>query len=59
MTITENMERPSSVNVNAIRKPKGNLMSDVTYKALFTGIVIGLTFSLVTYIMGYYVSVLK
>ena len=34
-------------------------MNDNTYKALFTGIVIGLTFSLVTYIMGYYVSVMR
>jgi len=34
-------------------------MNDNTYKALFTGIVIGLVFSIVTYMMGYYVSVLK
>jgi hypothetical protein len=29
-------------------------MNDNTYKALFTGIVIGLFFSLVTFIVGFY-----
>ncbi len=43
---------------NAILKLKTasvGAMNDVTYKALFTGIVIGLTFSLVTFMLGYYV----
>jgi len=29
-------------------------MNDNTYKALFTGIVIGLTFGLVTFMVGFY-----
>ncbi len=29
-------------------------MNDNTYQALFTGIVIGLTFGLVTFIVGFY-----
>jgi len=32
----------------------GVTMNDVTYKALFTGIVIGLTFSLVIFMVGFY-----
>ncbi len=34
-------------------------MTDNTYKALFTGLVMGLVFSMVIYMTGYYVSVMK
>jgi len=43
----KNKKELATVNV-------GVMMNDVTYKALFTGIVIGLTFSLVTFMVGYY-----
>lgn len=33
----------------------GMVMNDNTYKALFTGLVIGMVFSIVTFSIGYYV----